>query len=258
MNHIDTGVYGWSFHDDASVIKHREKKMHNGFYRRAIVVGILAASVTSAAYAVSFTGTNLDEFRSEDLDNGGTISQNARFLGNITFTITTASASRSEIRRQEQSSGKQVMGGNFKLTAEGSEADKLSIIQVLTLDNAGATSGSAKPNEQLAIRRTGNMVNNKREWEFYLIQTSPQVACTTIKFVRGETVNIKMEYQNGQKPKFTLKKGTTTASCTSGTTQNVGSNRSGQSGRNYYGKLGVYASGSGKGSATVNWSSITD
>lgn len=232
--------------------------MRKGFFKRALVAGILATSVTSAAYAVSFTGSRLDEFLNTDLDNGGTISQNSTFLGNMTFAITTASASRSEIRRQEQGSGRQVMGGNFRLTAEGSSADRLSIIQVLTLDNAGATSGAAKPNEQLAIRKTGSTVSGKPQWEFYLIQTSGQPDCTSIKFVRGETVNIRMEYQNGQKPKYTLRKGTMTQSCTSGTTQNVGSNRSGQSGRNYYGKLGVYASGSGSGSATVNWSSITD
>lgn len=232
--------------------------MSKGFFKRALVAGILATSVTSAAYAVSFTGSRLDDFLFTDLDDGGTFSQSTRFLGNMTFAITTASGSRSEIRRKEQSSGKQEMGGNFKLTREGSSADRLSIIQVLTLDDAGATSGPAKPNEQLAIRKTGTTINGKRQWQFYLIQTSGQPECTSIKFVRGETVNIKMEYEKGKKPKYTLKKGSTTQSCTSGTVQNVGSNRSNQSGRNYYGKLGVYASGSGKGSATVNWSSISD
>lgn len=225
-----------------------------------VAIGIsVAAFAATTAYAFNNNPSQLNDFLSTvDLDAGGSYSQNSTFLRTITFSITSDNASRAELRRNAQNSGKRFMSGKMALKAEGSSADKLSVIQVLTITDANATSGPAKPNEQLAIRKTGNTVNGKKEWEFYLVQTSGQPDCTGIKFVRGETLTVRMEYEKGKKPKFRIKKGRTTSTCTSGTSQLVGSNREGNTNRYYYGKMGVYATSSGRGSAQVRWGTIND
>ena len=221
-------------------------------------VGIVLAS--SGPTNVLLPADRLSEFRFTDTRNGGWLSQNPYWRGNINFGISNQSGSRSELRRNEQINGWQVMGGKFTLISEASNADRLNIIQVLTLDGAGATQGSAKPNEQLAIRRTGRFVGNRPEWEFFLIQTqSPyQPACTSIKFTQGEQMIINMTYGAGNRPYFSITKGWQSETCYSGTSQLVGSNRAGAAGRYFYGKLGVYATRYGRGAATVNWQSIFD
>lgn len=203
------------------------------------------ATISTAAYAVNFTGSRLDDFRNVDEDNGGTVTQNARFLGSMTFKITTARASRAELRREGQKSGVQSMGGNFRLVSADSGADRLSIIQALTVKADNAETGGADVNTQLAIRRSGN------EWEFYNVQQSGQPDCTDIKFKVGDTLNIKITYEDNKQAIYTIRKGTDTKTCSGGETIGVGD-------KFYYGKLGVYATGSGSGKATVNWSSISD
>lgn len=218
-------------------------------------VGLFAAT---AAYAVTFSGSHLDNFHSESKTSDASISQSSSDLRDMTFTITSSKGSRAEIRRSSQNSGLQSMGGSFKLNSEASGADRLSIIQVLTVEAANSATGDSKPDEQLAIRKTGGTSGGKPQWEFYLVHTSDQPACTSFKFTRGQSLNIKMEYEKDKKPKFIIKQGSTERSCTSGTSYTVGKNRAGSSGRYYYGKLGVYATGSGQGSASVKWDNIYD
>lgn len=218
-------------------------------YNKKITKYILAAAgvatISTAAYAVNFTGSRLDDFRNVDEDNGGTVTQNSRFLGNMTFKITTASRSRAEIRREGQKSGTQTMGGNFKLVSADRGANRLSIIQALTVKANNQQTGGADVNTQLAIRRDGS------RWEFYNVQQSGQPDCTNIKFNVGDTLNIRITYADNQKATYTIKKGSTTQTCGGGETIGVGD-------KYYYGKLGVYATTSGSGKATVNWSSISD
>lgn len=218
-------------------------------YNKKMTKYILAAAgiatVSTAAYAVNFTGSALDEFRNVDEDNGGTVTQNAIYLGNMTFKITTDSRSRAEIRREGQKSGSQTMGGNFKLVSADSGADRLSIIQALTVKADNQESGAADVNTQLAIRRSGS------DWEFYNVQQSGQPDCTSIKFKVGDTLNIQITYDDNKQAVYTIKKGSTTQTCSGGETIGVGN-------KYYYGKLGVYATSSGSGKATVNWSSISD
>ena len=135
-------------------------------------VGIVLAS--SGPTNVLLPADRLSEFRFTDTRNGGWLSQNPYWRGNINFGISNQSGSRSELRRNEQINGWQVMGGKFTLISEASNADRLNIIQVLTLEGAGATQGSAKPNEQLAIRKTGRFVGNRPVPAIALISRLPR------------------------------------------------------------------------------------
>ena len=71
------------------------------------LIGVSAVTMmASAGYAVSFSGSALNDYRNTDTDNGGTISQSSSNVRNMTFNVSTSSRSHAEIRRNGQKTGR--------------------------------------------------------------------------------------------------------------------------------------------------------
>jgi hypothetical protein len=220
--------------------------------RIALVCSVIALGASSAAFAYNYNlSTYINQFNRTDLRNGGSLTQQSN-PRNIEFKIQDRSASRSELRRKEQRSGTRTIAGTFILKDHDSSTTKHSIIQVLTVtdSNVNARSGSAKPAAQLAFRKVSNGT-----FDFYIVQQSGQPRCSFGTFRKNQKVGISMTYKAGAQPVFRIGGKT----CVNNESINTGNNNPGLGqNRFYYGKLGVYATGSGDGKATVVWENVHD
>lgn len=219
--------------------------------------------IGSAAWALDFTlDPAIDEFTSSDTTAGASVVQDPNNPRTITFTIPDKVAARAEIRRVSQASGPQEMGGTFKLTNEA--GDFLSIIQALNVKARNKPTGSSEPVAQLGIRKTGDLANvggeMRASYEFYIEQQSGKPTCAALgTFTPGEAVAIVMSFDKDAWPVFT-RDGDSAKTCTGGKPDRLMGDPSGNSRGTfyYYGKLGVYKTNSGIGSAQVLWTGVFD
>ncbi|WP_198507655.1 hypothetical protein [Qipengyuania seohaensis] len=223
----------------------------------------MAFGIVSAAWAVDFSlDPAIDEFIKFDITTGASVAQHASDARTITFTIPDETAARAEIRRASQASGPQDMGGTFTLTNQ--DGDFLSIIQALNVKARNKPTGSSEPVAQLAIRKTGKLVNVdgglRASYEFYIEQQNGKPTCAALgTFTHGEPVSIAMTYDMDEWPVFT-RDGDPTKTCTGGKPDRLMGDPSGEARGTfyYYGKLGVYQTNSGAGSSQVVWTEIFD
>ena len=138
------------------------------------------------------------------------------------------------------------MGGNFKVKSADFGADRISVIQALTVNASNAQTGSATVATQLIVRRSGS------SWKFYVNQDqgSPCIGGRSIS--TGPSVPLQIIYENGKRPTYRAKFGGRWYNCTKGSV-NLGGNN-----RYYYGKLGAYLTSSGSGKASIEWRNIFD
>lgn len=233
--------------------------------RKGIIASgaVLVICIVSAAWAVDFTlDPAIEEFTNSDTTAGASVVQNTFNPRTITFTIPDEVAARAEIRRASQASGPQDMGGTFTLTNE--DGDFLSIIQALNVKARNKPTGSSEPVAQLAIRKTGSFVNvggeMRASYEFYIEQQSGKPACAAMgTFTYGEAVTIVMTFDKDEWPAFT-RDGDPAKICTGGKPDRLMGDPSGKSRGTfyYYGKLGVYKTNGGIGSAQVIWTVVFD
>lgn len=231
--------------------------------RTVVGVAVIAfAGFAGAALAVDFSlDPAINDFRSVDFDNGTveqvSTSQPRRFL----FRIETASKSRAEIRRNSQNSGIQTMGGVFILNNQS--GNFLSVIQALNVEQQGSQTGPSEPVAQLAVRKTGRSttVSGERRdiYEFYIEQASNKPTCAGLgTFTKTERIPIRMEYRQGDWPTF-YRTGDKSGSCRGGKSdRKMGDPSGGVQGTYFYGKLGVYKTNDGTGSASVTWDAVYD
>lgn len=213
---------------------------------RALIGATAITMMGTAVYAVDFSDPKLDDYRNEDTDKGGTISQSSSNPRNMTFTVSTTSRSRAEIRRDGQTSGKQSMGGKFKIASADSGADKISVIQALTVTQSNQVSGPATVATQLIVRRSGT------KWKFYVNQDQSQACFDGKTISTGTSIPLQVIYEKNKVPTYRAKFGSTWFSCQKGSVRLGGNNRY------YYGKLGAYLTSSGRGAATIQWDNIFD
>ena len=220
--------------------------MNKRMMTRALIGATAVTMMGTAGYAVSFSGSALNDFRNTDTDNGGTISQSSSNVRNMTFNVSTSRRSRAEIRRNGQKSGRQIMGGNFKVKSADSGADRISVIQALTVNASNAQTGSATVATQLIVRRSGS------SWKFYVNQDQSSPCFGGRSVSTGTSVPLQIFYENGKRPTYRAKFGGRWYYCTKGSV-NLGGNN-----RYYYGKLGAYLTTSGSGKASIEWRNIFD
>ena len=237
-------------------IWHIGRPSRRGLY---LLAATAAAGMATAAYAAVDFGksTYVNDFIKIDPDNAD-ITQSGTDGRDFLFRITNTNKARAEIRRKSQNSGEQSMGGSFRLNNQS--GNKLSIIQVLNIKAKGQTSGSSEPVAQLAIRKTGRTrrvgSENLALYEFYIEQASGKPTCTGLaEITKNQSVNIKVRYAKGGLPVFEVGNG----NCSKGKDgRRVGDPSGSVSGTYYYGKLGVYKTTDGTGSASVSWKSVYD
>ena len=237
---------------------------HANIGRRArrsvyLLAATALAGIATAAYAAVDFGksTYINDFIKIDPD-GADITQSGTDGRNFLFRIADTAKARAEIRRKSQNSGEQSMGGSFRLNNQS--GNFLSIIQVLNVQAAGQTTGDSEPVAQLAIRKTGRTrrvgSENLDLYEFYIEQASGKPTCTGLsEITKNQSVAIKVTYSKGGLPVFQAGNG----NCSKGKDgRRVGDPSGPVSGTYYYGKLGVYKTTDGTGSASVSWSGVYD
>lgn len=225
--------------------------------------GVALIGMAGAALAVDFAlDPAIDEFTSVDTTAGARVEQDSADPRAMTFVIPDEAAARAEIRRVSQASGPQDMGGTFTLLDES--GNFLSIIQALNVKARNKPTGSSEPVAQLAIRKTGGFENVGGEmramYEFYIEQQSGKPTCHSLgTFTYGQPVALIMTFDKDQWPVF-QRNGDPTMTCTGGKPDRLMGDPSGKGGGTYYyyGKLGVYKTTSGTGSARAVWRGLFD
>lgn len=220
------------------------------FGNGVLLVSISCCALAGAALvsAKAFSDENLDEFINVDTKEGGKVSLLPSSATDFAFVISDQSRSRAELRRKGQQSDMETMGGTFTIVRADPTADKISIIQALTVNKPNSETGRSTPSAQLIIKRSGDV------WKFYVNQDQSS-SCTDHSITIGERVEISMSYTQGDRPSFTITKDGDAQTCkkTGGKTLPLGGNN-----RFYYGKLGAYLTTSGAGAAIVTWTSVFD
>ncbi len=222
----------------------------------SVLIGIATAAYAADTSYFSDTDLNLgsaamDQWMNVDIDPGGKATRRMANERNWVFTTDTANGARAELRRDTtvNTAGTQSesIEGSFALSSADIGA-RVSIIQLLNIDNVGDTGGAATPAAQLIIRNIGGI------WRFYVNQdqSSP---CTSYSITPGERVKVRMVYTEGQRPRFFITKGGVQESCqpVGGSTRVVG-----EGGRSFYGKLGGYTTSTGPGNSAVSWNGVAD
>lgn len=224
----------------------------------SVLIGIATAAYAADMNYFSDTDLNLttssmDNWMNVDIDGSGKATKREANERNWVFVTSSTNGSRAELRRDTTVNGTgtqtESIGGQFLLSSADTGA-RVSLIQVLNIDSLGATTGGASPAAQLIVKKD----SSGNTWRFYVNQDQSST-CTSHTITTGQRVNVRMDYTEGQRPKFFITKGTSTQSCqkTGGSTKNVG-----DGGRNFYGKLGGYTTSSGPGNSAVSWNGIYD
>lgn len=232
--------------------------------KKAMMLGLVAAGVSTAAYAVTYTAdTNvsfsvaeMNDWLNVDIENGGVAVKSNTNDRNWTFTTTSQSASRAELRRKTTvnpsmttiDGPQEVIGGLFKLNSASTSA-RVSIIQALNVSQVGQLDGAAYPAAQLIVKR-----DSAGKWRFYVNQDQ-SATCGSFEVSTSKTYDIRVLYKEGDRPTFRISEGGVTVNCkmTGGSTAVVG-----EGGRNYYGKLGGYTTSTGAGTSSVTWNNVYD
>ena len=230
-------------------------------FRYVPAVALLAISAAAAAQGFRQV-PEIDAFLRADTTEGASVIQSADDPRIFEFSIPDAPKARAELRRASVSGALETMGGIFML--RDAAGDRLSIIQALNVTEPGKPTGPSEPVAQLAIRKTGKVIdwkgNRRAEYAFYIEQAEGKPLCERMgTFAVGEPVVLAMQYRPGRHPVF-IRDGDIAKICTGGKSNRLMGNPSGGGAGpfHFYGKLGVYKTSSGTGSARAVWADIFD
>lgn len=218
------------------------KHTHHASLRR---LGLAASGLILATAGVAWAYTT-------DTDSGGSITN---ISNGKRFTIqqrTDSTPGRAELRGTSSTTGASA-SGRFKLVSGGKY---VSVMQVLNVVAAGATSGPSEPITQLAVRpKSGG------NYEFYIVQGS-QVCTSAPTVVIGNSYSVSVSVSTGQSPEYLIDgvvcKKSNPDGDKAGTVYDGGALKSG---RHFYPKMGAYNTSSNQsnngGGSTIEWTEIS-
>lgn len=186
-----------------------------------------------------------------DTDAGGSI---ANISGGKRFTIqqrTDSTPGRAELRGTSSTTGVSA-SGRFKLVSGGKY---VSVMQVLNVVAAGATSGASEPITQLAVRpKSGG------NYEFYVVQGG-QVCSGAPTVTVGSSYDVSVSVSTGQSPEYRINGTICKKSNPDGDKAGTVFDGSLKSGRYFYPKMGAYNTSSNQsqsgGGSTIEWTEIS-
>jgi hypothetical protein len=216
----------------------------DAMFMRNRTVALAATGLILATAGVAWAYTT-------DTDSGGSITN---ISGGKRFVIqqrTDSTPGRAELRGTSSTTGASA-SGRFKLVSGGKY---VSVMQVLNVVAAGATSGASEPITQLAVRpKSGG------NYEFYVVQGS-QVCSGAPTVVVGSSYDVSVSVSTGQSPEYRINGVVCKKSNPDGDKAGTVYDGSLKSGRYFYPKMGAYNTSSNQsqsgGGSTIEWTEIS-